>query len=410
MSIKIDKKNVATRIEKLKRSNVLPINKKYIFDFITDAASRDITTKRLYKYLTVLEKIDELMHLDFNKATKKDIQELVTKINNLKNRHGEIIQDWTKYTYKTVLRRFYKWLKGDDEEYPPEVKWIHPQIKKRNQKLPDELLTMEDVKKIADSTNNLRDRAFVLFLYESGARIGEIMSIRVKNFEDDKFGAKVLIPEGKTGPRSIRIIASAPAISNWLTQHPDRRNKNSLLFCGISNYKKGMSIVYQNFRKMLRKAAEKADVDKPVNPHHWRHSRASELAKKLTEAQLCEYMGWITGSKEAATYVHLSGRDMDKAILALHGLAEEEKDGEKFKPIICPRCGIRNDPAAKFCSGCSLGLDEKSVMEYDRKKEIATKTGFGYLHSSEKTQDAINQALLKELKNLRKELEEIKKV
>ena len=75
---------------------------------------------------------------------------------------------------------------------------------------------------------------------------------------------------------------------------------------------------------MLKSVAQNAGIDKPINPHHFRHSRATDLAKKLTEAQLCQYMGWIQSSKEAATYVHLSGRDMDKAILTLHGLAEEE--------------------------------------------------------------------------------------
>ena len=88
------------------------------------------------------------------------------------------------------------------------------------------------------------------------------------------------------------------------------------------------------------------------------------------------YMGWVQGSREAATYVHLSGRDMDRAILALHGLADEEREEDKFKVIECSRCGITNDPGAKFCKGCSLGLDEKSIMEYDQQKEMATKLGF----------------------------------
>ena len=82
---------------------------------------------------------------------------------------------------------------------------------------------------------------------------------------------------------------------------------------------------------MLREVAQKAGIDKPINPHHFRHPRATDLAKKLTEAQLCQYMGWIQSSKEAATYVHLSGRDMDKAILTLHGLAEEETEEEHSK-------------------------------------------------------------------------------
>ena len=42
----------------------------------------------------------------------------------------------------------------------------------------------------------------------------------------------------------------------------------------------------------------------------------------------------------------------------------------------CPRCKILNDPASNFCSGCSLGLDEKTMIEYDNKRDIATKVGF----------------------------------
>ena len=60
----------------------------------------------------------------------------------------------------------------------------------------------------------------------------------------------------------------------------------------------------------------------------------------------------------------------------MHGLIDEDISKDKLQPIECPRCNIQNDPAAKFCSGCSLGLDEKSVMEYDQQKDEATKLGF----------------------------------
>jgi len=259
------------------------------------------------------------------------------------------------------------------------------------------LLTLEDVKNLANATENLRDRAFVFLLYESGARIGEMMNIRIKDVEFDKYGAKILIPEGKTGPRKIRLIASPPAISNWLNQHPNRTDKNSPLFVGISNFKRGKNVVYQNYRKMLLKTASKIGFTKPVNPHHFRHSRATELAKKLTEAQLCGYMGWIAGSKEAATYVHLSGRDIDNAILESAGIIEIEKDTNNLKPIVCPRCGIKNDPASRFCSGCSLGLDEKSIMEYDEQKEEALdmNTALKIIMSKPKNAEILLEGLLK---------------
>lgn len=382
ISVSLEETRLENAITKLEKLNVFPINKKHIQNFLNAASTgqlkggEPISIGRRYKFLTVLIKLDGFLKKDFAKATKTDIEKLVNEINNMKTLKGKTVEDWTKYTYKVVLKRFYKWLKGDNEEYPPEVKWIHPKMMKRNKKLPVELLTMEDVKNMANATDNLRDRAFILFLYETGARIGEIMSIQLKHFEPDEYGARLTIPEGKTGPRKIRVIASAPAISNWMSQHPDRNNKESLLFCGISNYKRGENVVYQNYRKMLQKMAGRAGIDKPVNPHHFRHSRATELAKSLPSSILCEYLGWVQGSREAATYVHLSGEAIDNEMLKLHGLVKDEGGTEKFTPIECPRCGIKNDPASKFCKGCSLGLDQKSIMDYDQQKEHATQLGF----------------------------------
>jgi phage FluMu protein Com len=87
-------------------------------------------------------------------------------------------------------------------------------------------------------------------------------------------------------------------------------------------------------------------------------------------------LGWVQGSREASTYVHLSGKDTDRAILEMHGLAEEEKAENKFRTMTCPRCNTVNDPSAKFCSQCSLGLDEKTIMDYDQQKEVAARVGF----------------------------------
>jgi len=36
------------------------------------------------------------------------------------------------------------------------------------------------------------------------------------------------------------------------------------------------------------------------------------------------------------------------------GLAEEEIEGRLFKEIKCTMCGIKSNPNANFCSGCSL--------------------------------------------------------
>jgi len=365
-------KILITALNHLDKVKINPKNKEIIANFVKHLAAEDLTKDRQSKYIyTTIQISRRIKNKDFTKLNKDSIEDLVGGINN------SDFSEWTKRDYKIILKRLIKYIKEKEGKryvkgcYPPEVTWISTTMKKTRIKLPKELLTIDDIKNLAEGTLNLRDKAFILFLYESGARIGEVLNIKINDVEPDKFGARITL-FGKTGARKIRVIASAPAISNWIKHHPTNKNNDSWLFCSLNHPNMGEQGQYFYFNKLLRVTKKRVKLTKPVNPHHFRHSRATELAKKITEAQLCNYMGWIVGSKEAATYVHLSGRDTDKAILKLHGFAEEETEKETFTPIKCPRCGIDNDPSAKFCSACSLGLDEKIIMEQDqqRKKEI----------------------------------------
>jgi len=364
----IHKYDIEKNKKKFLKTDIPEFNKKHILNFIDDQASQGNSKARQVKYLSILKQIAFMVDYDFKKATKKDIKKLCSQI------HNSDKANWTKHDYLLTLKVFYKFLYGKDE-YPSIVKWISPTKAKGKKKLPRDLITIEDAKELAEATDNLRDRAFILLLYETGARIGELLQVKIRDVEFDKYGAKITLPnEGKTGARKIRIIASPPAVSHWLNKHPERKNRTAPLLCGIWSKYNGKEWGYRAAYNVLKDTAEKIKLQKPVNPHHFRHSQATELAKKLTEAQLCEYMGWVIGSKEAATYVHLSGRDTDRAILEMHGLAEEEKPESKLNVIECPRCKTKNDPAAKFCYNCSLGLDEESIMEYDKKKEEAAET------------------------------------
>ena len=178
--------------------------------------------------------------------------------------------------------------------------------------------------------------------------------------------------QGKTGMRRIRLVASVPALSAWLDVHPFKDDKESWLWLGTSTLNRNERLSYAGLVKLLNDLAKKAGIKKPVNPHNFRHSRATELAKHLTEAQLCQVMGWVQGSKQAATYVHLSQRDTDEAILSLYGLLEkEEGEEEKLMAIKCPRCRQDNYPGSRFCRYCGMALDVKAAMEAeDRDKQV----------------------------------------
>jgi ribosomal protein L40E len=78
-----------------------------------------------------------------------------------------------------------------------------------------------------------------------------------------------------------------------------------------------------------------------------------------------QVFGWKQGSDMPSIYVHLSGRDLDDAILGVYGLRKVEEKEPKLKPKICPRCGTSNAIEARFCMKCGLALDVKAAQEIE---------------------------------------------
>ena len=93
---------------------------------------------------------------DFKKATQNDLLNLVSAL-DMKD-----YSEYTKYDFKIVLKTFYKWLLGEDEEFPKVIKWLKPKLKNKKHKLPEELLSVEEVQKLAKATTNPRDKARIL--------------------------------------------------------------------------------------------------------------------------------------------------------------------------------------------------------------------------------------------------------
>jgi len=284
-------------------------NKERIKEFYNYCLAQGLSKHRILTYLIVLRGLDFTLKMPFRLAKKEDLIRVIAHIEN----NG--YSNHTKTLYKAVIKKFWKWLK-DLDYYPVQVKWIRSSSSKKRL-LPEELLTMQEVERLVEFADNIKDKAMVSVLYESGMRVGELLNLKIKNVQFDEYGA-ILIVCGKTGYRRVRIVKSARFLKRWIKLHPmgsnPSRGDSSLFFRK-----------YASFMFMLRRLAEKSRIKKRVNPHSFRHSRSTYLSNFLTESQLCEYLGWVQGSNMPRVYVHLSGRDIDKAILKLNGINLKEQ-------------------------------------------------------------------------------------
>jgi site-specific recombinase XerD len=134
-------KSILTRIEKNKE--ISNNNKKHIAKFYEFCSAEGLSKARLEYYLNRFFVIGKLAKKDFKKMNRTDVIALVNQINNLK------LSDRSKADYRGGLKKFFKWLKNINERgvYPEEVNWIKANNKSKNNLLPEELLSEDDIKK-----------------------------------------------------------------------------------------------------------------------------------------------------------------------------------------------------------------------------------------------------------------------
>lgn len=353
-------KKLESVVRRLENSDIIEKNKQLISQFHKQLIAEGLGIGRQAKVIRIIWAFAEWIRKPFDTLDRNDIVDLVGFIETQK------WTAWTKHDYKIMLKRFIKWLKSS-KDYPDEVSWIKAPYP-RNTLLANQLLTEEEIIKMVELATNPRDKAFIFVLYESGCRIGEMLTTRIKDLEFDGYGAFLNVT-GKTGPRRVRIIKSVPLLTIWLNCHKYSKNPNAPLWVSLKNPEmKFMST--PTVRSFLQKVVRKAGIEKRVNPHLFRHSRATHLASQIPESLLKKHMGWVQNSGMTATYVHLSGQELDKALLKASGIQiSEEPKEDKLNVMKCPRCRNENSAGSKYCFSCGLCFDLKTAIEIDETKK-----------------------------------------
>jgi len=357
----------------IRESNISEHSQGIILEFKRYLMVNGRSPATIAKYLKALFKLANFLSVDLDKVTKNHIIDFIEMLEN----NG--YQETTKVGHKICIKRFYRWVRGGDETntYPPEVAWINTTLKrhKRNLPRPEDILSPKDVAALIEVSENLRDRAIVAFLYESGARISELGTLKIGNIVFEDQGAQVLLT-GKTGPRSIPIFNSVQYIANWLTVHPSKDDMNAPLWCCLAK-NRGTILTYAGVEAVLSYLTTRSGLRKKTNPHAFRHSRASFLANHLTEYQMCQYFGWVQGSIMPSIYVHLSGRDITPALRKANGMdVPEQLKTPEYKPTVCHRCQTLNPAEHSMCCQCGVtltltgALEQKPLQDVERSNEI----------------------------------------
>lgn len=363
----------------LLESSISDKNKKLIMQFDRICVLEGLTKARRYKLInTLLNFAKQYFPKDFDKATKKDIQNAILKIEK-----REDYSPWTKQNYKSIVKKFYKWLKfGDDynsrKEYPDIVSWISTTIKTKDKPKvkASDILTEKEIEVLVEVAEHTRDKAFISMIYELGARIGEIGNLRIRDITKDEYSYLVDL-KGKTGTRTSRVIFSSPYILSWLNAHPLKEDPDSPLWVMVGKRNKANRMAYGALRALVKRLTEKAKIKKRIYPHLFRHTRVTHLLmnKKINEAQAKVYFGWVPSSKMLADYSHLVSMEVNDVMLEIYGIKKPKIEKSKLRPMQCPLCKTINPKSAKFCQKCGNIMDVKTAFKLQEKRKRISRAG-----------------------------------
>ena len=105
--------------------------------------------------------------------------------------------------------------------------------------------------------------------------------------------------------------------------------------------------------------ARHAGIEKHITPHIFRHSRITHLIKEQVPESVIKLMMWGNISTDMfRTYAHLTGQDIDSAMLKSYGISVTDNGNaaSRLEPVQCPHCRKINPPTSNYCFSCGQRL------------------------------------------------------
>ncbi len=216
------------------------------------------------------------------------------------------------------IRSFYKFLLKDGAiEKNPLVSLELPKIDK---KLPS-FLTEEEVFKLINAPNEkkligFRDKLILIFLYSTGMRVSEIVSLKVSQLDLDK-GEVIITGKGKKD----RVIFLTEELKDLIREYLNKRKKNSnVLFIN----RNGKPLTDKGIRLLVEKYAKKVVPYKKVTPHTFRHTFATHLLTNGADLRVVQELLGHTKLSTTQIYTHLTKENLKKIYENFHPHSKEK--------------------------------------------------------------------------------------
>ncbi|MCX6823864.1 MAG: tyrosine-type recombinase/integrase [candidate division SR1 bacterium] len=166
-----------------------------------------------------------------------------------------------------------------------------------------------------DEVKQARDFAILQFLYGTGLRVTELITLQKKDIKLDSNQFSVV---GK-GSKLRSVFATKHAISALKKYTELRKDTSPYLFISLSRNGFGTHLSRNSIEEIVRKYAALVGISKKVSPHTLRHSFATALIKKGADIRAVQTLLGHASITTTQIYTHVD----DKHLQKVHNLLDE---------------------------------------------------------------------------------------
>lgn len=174
---------------------------------------------------------------------------------------------------------------------------------KASKKIPT-VLTREEIKKLLEATSNPKHRLLIEFMYSSGLRVSECVTLKLDDLDlSEKMGK---IRHGK-GNKERYIILSNNLISHLNDYIQNKKDRCAHIF-SVSNH----PITVRQAQKVVKDAAKRAGIKKRVFCHALRSSFATHLLENGTDIRIIQELLGHSDLSTTQIYTKVSTQQLKK--------------------------------------------------------------------------------------------------
>lgn len=265
--------------DELKHQEELDENRNMIESFISSKQVEGCSSRTIKYYKEIIEKFVN----DFDKSIKQiSTNEIRTYLSNYKD--SSFCSSITIDNIRRVLSSFFSWLEDEDYIIKSPVRRIH---KIKTAVVVKEVLTDENLERLRDECENIRDLSLIELLISTGMRVGELVNLNVNslNFED-----RSCIVLGK-GNKEREVYFDAKTKLHLKEYISKRNDSNDALFVSMREPHQRLSI--SGIELIIRTLGINSNINK-VHPHKFRRTLATmAIDKGMPVEQVQKLLGHV---------------------------------------------------------------------------------------------------------------------